>query len=289
MMSGASLAAILVARVSAASVLSTTVSLRSMQSCESLKAATTASSCGICSSFSPVPRPTYHSISTGVQGVALGASVAVAAGVPEGVGEAPLPHAAPTRTTAARATGILIHGHWPVRWLPFMRSSPPSTNQSLVSGCAIDGLLSFRPPLARPAAHQLGGENHLAGHRSGAGRLLKQEADHLAAHLLDGLPDAREGRLGRGRDRRVVEADDRHVLGDPAIGRPKDLHRTGGHEVGGREHGVYVGSGGEDPAHRLGAALLREIGRDLEARLHDKTTAREALAIALQPVDAGRH
>ena len=64
MMSGASPAAMRVASVVDASVLSTTVSVSVMPGFASLNAWTTASSVGICSSFSPVPRPTNHSIST---------------------------------------------------------------------------------------------------------------------------------------------------------------------------------------------------------------------------------
>jgi hypothetical protein len=89
MMSGGSLAPRRVARVSEAKSLSTTVSLSLMSGLAALNAATTASSWGICSSFSPVPRPTNHSISTGSPADADGDAGATLAGVlADGLGEA---------------------------------------------------------------------------------------------------------------------------------------------------------------------------------------------------------
>jgi hypothetical protein len=111
MMSGASFAAILVASVVAASVLSTIVSTSSMSSWASLNAATTSCSVAICSSFSPVPRPTNHSISTAspvaadVEGASDGVADEPLDGgnvAPDGVAAAPV-HAAVARTRAAAA------------------------------------------------------------------------------------------------------------------------------------------------------------------------------------------
>jgi hypothetical protein len=128
MMSGASPAAIRVASVVEASVLSTTVSVRVMPGFASLKAATTASSVGICSSFSPVPSPTNHSISTAS---AAGVAVAAAALLGSSVGSdaagswlAPwVPQAArtsaiPTASTAARRRATPI--------VRSMSSKPPT-------------------------------------------------------------------------------------------------------------------------------------------------------------------
>ena len=96
------------------------------------------------------------------------------------------------------------------------------------------------------------------------------------------------GRRGR-RDRRVVVADDRDVLGDAPPGGGQDGQGAGGHEVGRGEDRVDVGARREQPVHRRGAALLGEVADGLEARVGGDAGVGERLAIAGQPVDAGGH
>ena len=88
------------------------------------------------------------------------------------------------------------------------------------------------------------------GHGIRAFDRVDEQAGHLVAHLLDRLADAGEGGLGRGRDRRVVEADDGDVLGDASTGGRQDRQGAGGHEVRGGEDGIDVGARGEEPFHR---------------------------------------
>ena len=91
-----------------------------------------------------------------------------------------------------------------------------------------------------------------------------------------------------GRDRRVVEADDGDVGRDPPAGGGQDGQRAGGHQVGRGEDGVDVGAGGQQPLHRVGAALLGEVAEGLEGRVESEAALGEGVAVAAQAIDARR-
>ena len=57
---------------------------------------------------------------------------------------------------------------------------------------------------------------------------------------------------------RVVEADDRDVLGDSLAGRVQRRQRPGGHQVRGREHRIDVRAPLEEDLHRALATLAGE-------------------------------
>ena len=94
------------------------------------------------------------------------------------------------------------------------------------------------------------------GTEPGSAELLDEEADHLAAHLLDRLSNAGEGRIRRLGDGRVVEPDDGDVVRDAPAGGAQHLEGAGGHRIRGGEDRVDVGSRGEDPSRGFGTALL---------------------------------
>jgi hypothetical protein len=117
----------------------------------------------------------------------------------------------------------------------------------------------------------------------------EHQAGHLPAHLLDGLADARQGRIGGQGDGRVVEADDRDVVGHPPAGGPQRGQRAGRHQIRRREHRVQIRPLGEEVTHQAGAGLVREVaGRD-QLRIVGQAGSREGILIAPQTVDSGVH
>src|SRR5918992_1692913 len=220
MMSGASPAAIRVASVVAASVLSTTVIVRLIPGFASLNASTTACSAGICSSFSPVPSPTYHSISTTSP---AGAASSVGS-APSSVGLTACVHADATRATNVAATP----SRHQARSAPLM--TPPqihlrSTPLQCASCAALSGrpsTPSTRPPASAPARcpdDELRRQDHPTGDAIPRRQHPCQQARHLAPHLLDRLPHARQRLLCLRGERRVVEPNDRHVTRHGPSGR----------------------------------------------------------------------
>ena len=73
------------------------------------------------------------------------------------------------------------------------------------------------------------------------------------------LVHRRQGRLGVPADRRVVEPDQRDVVGDPEPGLAQHPQRADRHQVGGREHGIRDGSGGEHLTHGALSAVLAVV------------------------------
>jgi hypothetical protein len=116
---------------------------------------------------------------------------------------------------------------------------------------------------------------------------LQERRGRRATHLGHRLAHRRQRRR-RGRGQRdVVETDDRDVVGDPPAPLAQLLQRAERHEVVGDGGTVEVRRGVEQRAHRLAAALDREVGvgdgRGGEAECG------ELGAEAVEPVDGGRH
>ena len=88
------------------------------------------------------------------------------------------------------------------------------------------------------------------------------------------------GRVHVAGDRRVVVADQRHVVGYAAARLAQDLAGAGGHDVGLGEDRVEVGAAGQQFRHRPAAALLGEVAGDDQALVDLAARVLQGVAVA---------
>ena len=143
-------------------------------------------------------------------------------------------------------------------------------------------------PLARPPTLELRGENHRPRHRARLGQLLDQEANHLAAHLLDRLSNA-------GRGGSVVSADGESsnptTATSTGICRPaaQDLDGPGGHQVGRGEDRIEIGRAARIRRAASAPPCWVKSPSEHELRVPGNPGGLERVVIAGQPVLTGRH
>ena len=88
---------------------------------------------------------------------------------------------------------------------------------------------------------------------------------------------------------RIVETDQRDVLGNPTAALVEHRQRAGSHEVVGGEQAVEVGAALEQRAHRPRAAVLGEVPGLDHHRVDLPTGVAHGLPIAGETIDGGRH
>ena len=130
--------------------------------------------------------------------------------------------------------------------------------------------------------HQLRGEHHLC--------LVLQIQHHArepAAHLDGRLPDRGQRRLGVGRGRDVVEADDGDVVGHPPAGLAQ--RRAARPAPSGRwPRTPRRGSGSSASSWRIAVAPDSRV-KSPTAMIERRSESRRAVAVAGEPVDPGDH
>jgi hypothetical protein len=120
-----------------------------------------------------------------------------------------------------------------------------------------------------------------------AGQQVEQDRGHALSLRERRLAHRRQlGRHRRG-DRRVVEPHEGDVVGHADAGVGQNRQRAAGHEVARDEDGVGTLARFEDGAHRVGAAVGREVAVDDHAL--GQLPGAQRIAVAAQPVDAGGH
>ena len=121
------------------------------------------------------------------------------------------------------------------------------------------------------------------------GHLAHQNGHGFAAHLLDRLTDAGQGRPAGTGDIRVVETDNGHVLGHALAGLGQDAERRGGHVVGTGEDAVDVGVVQEQPLHGHMGSVGPVVRDFLERWVECDPGAGQGVAVAEHSIDGARH
>ena len=117
----------------------------------------------------------------------------------------------------------------------------------------------------------------------------QQDADHLAAHRLDRLVHRRERRRGVPAARRVVEADQRDVVGHADAARLQHPHRADRHRVG---RGEDASTGWPRCSRSaIAAPPLASLKSpyDTSRSSDGEPGGEQRPAVALEPRDAGAH